>query len=549
MERKRISEENPKLHNSEISKRLGASWKMLSEEERKPFAEEAKRLRQIHIQEHPEYKYRPKRKPKMSMSSQLHHHGKHPSSIGASGKKVPIPIPEYIPPPSHHPHHSSATVVPMYAYHPHPHSGSGGGHHYLPAHPSEGGVTTIHYPTTTRYYRPRSPDYSNGGRRSRSPVEISREYRHPSGVIYRAYSPPPRETTYYHRVPVEYEPSTHYYSSNKNVKDEPEHDRDRVDDYQKSKSRQHREDKNNNIDDDETVVDDTTDSKDSLEEIEKKPDNSYDAADGNSLVAAENNEKEAAPMKTTAKIGSGEKRRKGVDDLLGEKLRKQAQKNNNENDGGRRKKSESDEITDENENFSKKQHHSSYHNHHEHAPTTPSTSTRPIYYKYERYTHSPPPPHEYSHRGSPSYMVPVPIMLHPGSSSAHSTGGEICYKECVVPATTSYYHHHSAPPPQYPAEHHVDMKRSYRNRDDASPPPRKKSYNSYVVYKGDNNVPQNTEEGEVKKERRSSVSPPVGSATNDTPTNISGDINAGSDGSDSEKTTKEETVIKSEKSD
>ena len=140
-------------------------------------------------------------------------------------------------------------------------------------------------------------------------------------------------------------------------------------------------------------------------------------------------------------------------------------------------------------------------------------------------------------------------MLHPGSSSAHSTGGEICYKECVVPATTSYYHHHAAPPPQYPAEHHVDMKRSYRNRDDASPPPRKKSYNSYVVYKGDNNVPQNTEEGEVKKERRSSVSPPVGSATNDTPTDVSGDINAGSDGSDSEKTTKEETVIKSEKSD
>ena len=38
------------MHNSEISKRLGASWKELSEEDRKPFAEEAKRLRQLHMQ-------------------------------------------------------------------------------------------------------------------------------------------------------------------------------------------------------------------------------------------------------------------------------------------------------------------------------------------------------------------------------------------------------------------------------------------------------------------------------------------------------------------
>ena len=41
------------MHNSEISKRLGASWKELSEEDRKPFAEEAKRLRQLHMQVRP----------------------------------------------------------------------------------------------------------------------------------------------------------------------------------------------------------------------------------------------------------------------------------------------------------------------------------------------------------------------------------------------------------------------------------------------------------------------------------------------------------------
>ena len=70
IERKKISEANPKMHNSEISKRLGQSWKLLSEEDRKPYAEEAKRLRQLHMKEHPEYKYRPKRKPKVSLLNQ-----------------------------------------------------------------------------------------------------------------------------------------------------------------------------------------------------------------------------------------------------------------------------------------------------------------------------------------------------------------------------------------------------------------------------------------------------------------------------------------------
>ncbi|KAL8580897.1 hypothetical protein ACOMHN_039597 [Nucella lapillus] len=61
-ERKKISEANPKLHNSEISKRLGVQWQALAEDEKRPFIDKAKHLRAEHMKLHPDYKYKPRRK-------------------------------------------------------------------------------------------------------------------------------------------------------------------------------------------------------------------------------------------------------------------------------------------------------------------------------------------------------------------------------------------------------------------------------------------------------------------------------------------------------
>uniref|UniRef100_A0A182IYK8 Uncharacterized protein n=1 Tax=Anopheles atroparvus TaxID=41427 RepID=A0A182IYK8_ANOAO len=62
IERRKICEVTPDMHNAVISKNLGQRWKQLTAAERQPFIDEAERLRQLHSREYPNYKYRPKKK-------------------------------------------------------------------------------------------------------------------------------------------------------------------------------------------------------------------------------------------------------------------------------------------------------------------------------------------------------------------------------------------------------------------------------------------------------------------------------------------------------
>ncbi|KAF2358266.1 High mobility group box domain, partial [Trinorchestia longiramus] len=71
MERREIVKFAPDTHNAEISKQLGKRWKLLTEEQRQPYIQEAERLRQLHMQEYPDYKYRPRKKTKSGSGSNV----------------------------------------------------------------------------------------------------------------------------------------------------------------------------------------------------------------------------------------------------------------------------------------------------------------------------------------------------------------------------------------------------------------------------------------------------------------------------------------------
>ncbi|XP_065359035.1 putative uncharacterized protein DDB_G0287457 [Calliphora vicina] len=67
--RRVMSQQHPHLQNSELSKSLGKLWKNLKDSDKQPFMDVAEKLRKTHKQEHPDYKYQPRRKKGRSMAA------------------------------------------------------------------------------------------------------------------------------------------------------------------------------------------------------------------------------------------------------------------------------------------------------------------------------------------------------------------------------------------------------------------------------------------------------------------------------------------------